>query len=64
MSTIVGDALLSPAFLADGGFFYQQYCEVMWQECSSHPHEENIKFKPEPSLTEYLSTANDRLSWQ
>ncbi|KAG1853246.1 ATP-binding dynein motor region D5-domain-containing protein [Suillus tomentosus] len=48
----------------DGGFFYQQYCEVMWQECSSHPHEENIKFKPEPSLTEYLSTANDRLSWQ
>ncbi|KAI9513146.1 dynein heavy chain protein 1 [Russula earlei] len=64
MSTIVGDVLLSSAFLAYGGFFDQHYREVMWQEWVSHLTEANIKFKPELSFTEYLSTADDRLSWQ
>ena len=64
MSTIVGDVLLSAAFLAYGGFFDQHYREVMWQEWSGHLTEANIKFKPELSFTEYLSTADDRLSWQ
>ncbi|KAJ8521794.1 hypothetical protein ONZ45_g1564 [Pleurotus djamor] len=64
MSTIVGDVLLSAAFLAYGGFFDQHYREVMWQEWSNHLIEANIKFKLELSLTEYLSTADDRLSWQ
>lgn len=64
MSTIVGDVLLSAAFLAYGGFFDQHYREVMWQEWSSHLAEANIKFKPELSFTEYLSTADDRLNWQ
>ncbi|KII86419.1 hypothetical protein PLICRDRAFT_44012 [Plicaturopsis crispa FD-325 SS-3] len=64
MSTIVGDVLLSAAFLAYGGFFDQHYREVMWQEWSNHLAEANIKFKPELSLTEYLSSADDRLSWQ
>ncbi len=36
MSTIVGDVLLSAAFLAYGGFFDQHYREVMWQEWSNH----------------------------
>ncbi|KAI9572626.1 dynein heavy chain and region D6 of dynein motor-domain-containing protein [Boletus coccyginus] len=64
MSTIVGDVLLSAAFLAYGGFFDQHYREVMWQDWSNHLLEANVKFKPELSLTEYLSTADDRLSWQ
>ncbi|KAF6766456.1 dynein [Ephemerocybe angulata] len=64
MSTIVGDVLLSAAFLAYGGFFDQHYREVMWQEWSNHLTEANLKFKPELSFTEYLSTADDRLSWQ
>ncbi|KAI4519311.1 dynein heavy chain [Schizophyllum commune Loenen D] len=64
MSTIVGDVLLSAAFLAYGGFFDQHYREVMWQGWSNHLSEANIKFKPELSFTEYLSTADDRLSWQ
>jgi dynein heavy chain 1, cytosolic len=64
MSTIVGDVLLSAAFLAYGGFFDQHYREIMWQEWSHHLSEANIKFKTELSLTEYLSTADDRLSWQ
>jgi dynein heavy chain 1 len=64
MSTIVGDVLLSSAFLAYGGFFDQHYREVMWQEWSTHLTDANLKFKPELSLSEYLSTADDRLSWQ
>ncbi|KAF8634008.1 hypothetical protein AX15_001182 [Amanita polypyramis BW_CC] len=64
MSTIVGDVLLSAAFLAYGGFFDQHYREVMWQEWSNHLTEANIKYKSELSFTEYLSTADDRLSWQ
>ncbi|EGO28454.1 hypothetical protein SERLADRAFT_445906 [Serpula lacrymans var. lacrymans S7.9] len=64
MSTIVGDVLLSAAFLAYGGFFDQHYREVMWQEWSNHLSEANITFKPELSLVEYLSSADDRLSWQ
>lgn len=64
MSTIVGDVLLSAAFLAYGGFFDQHYREVMWQEWSNHLSEAHVKFKPELSLSEYLSTADDRLNWQ
>ncbi|KAG7090771.1 Cytoplasmic dynein 1 heavy chain 1 [Marasmius oreades] len=64
MSTIVGDVLLSAAFLAYAGFFDQHYRELMWQEWSHHLAEANIKFKTELSLSEYLSTADDRLSWQ
>ncbi|THH01513.1 hypothetical protein EW026_g1200 [Hermanssonia centrifuga] len=64
MSTIVGDVLLSAGFLAYAGFFDQQYREMMWQEWSTHLADANIKFKTELSLPEYLSTADDRLSWQ
>lgn len=64
MSTIVGDVLLSAAFLAYGGFFDQHYREIMWQEWSSHLADANIQFKQELVFTEYLSTADDRLSWQ
>jgi dynein heavy chain 1 len=64
MSTIVGDVLLSAAFLAYGGFFDQQYREGMWNEWMSHLQEANIKFKTELGFNEYLSTADDRLSWQ
>lgn len=64
MSTIVGDVLLSAAFLAYGGFFDQHYREVMWQDWSNHLIDANVKFKHELSFTEYLSTADDRLNWQ
>ncbi|KAF8602688.1 dynein heavy chain [Ceratobasidium sp. AG-I] len=64
MSTIVGDVLLSAAFLAYGGFFDQHYREVMWQEWSAHLADAGISYKPELALPEYLSTADDRLGWQ
>ncbi|MBW0465869.1 hypothetical protein O181_005584 [Austropuccinia psidii MF-1] len=64
MSTIAGDVLLSSAFMTYGGFFDQSYREAMWQGWADHLNQANLKFKPELSLTEYLSTADDRLGWQ
>jgi dynein heavy chain 1 len=64
MGTIVGDVLLSAAFLAYGGYFDQQYREILLNKWTSHLVNANIQFKQELSLTEYLSSADDRLSWQ
>ncbi|KAG9288876.1 hypothetical protein G9A89_001252 [Geosiphon pyriformis] len=63
MGTIVGDVLLSAAFLAYGGYFDQQYREILLNKWTSHLVNANISFKQELALTEYLSTADDRLSW-
>ncbi|RIA96574.1 dynein heavy chain [Glomus cerebriforme] len=64
MGTIVGDVLLSAAFLAYGGYFDQQYREILVNKWTGHLVKANIQFKQELSLTEYLSSADDRLSWQ
>lgn len=64
MSTIIGDALLSAAFLTYAGFFDQQYREMLWLSWVDHLQHVNIKFKSELSFADYLSTADDRLSWQ
>lgn len=64
MGTIVGDVLLSAAFLAYGGYFDQQYRELLLQKWTNHLIAAGIQFKQDMSLTEYLSTADDRLSWQ
>ncbi|SCV72617.1 BQ2448_4154 [Microbotryum intermedium] len=64
MSTVAGDVLLSAAFLAYAGYFDQHYRESMWSGWTSHLAEAGIEFKPELSLSEYLSTADDRLSWR
>ncbi|KAL1922601.1 uncharacterized protein VTP21DRAFT_10140 [Calcarisporiella thermophila] len=64
MATIVGDVLLSAAFLAYGGYFDQQYRELLFGKWTDHLLQADIRFKQEISLTEYLSTADDRLSWQ
>lgn len=64
MGTIVGDVLLSAAFLAYGGYFDQQYREILLHKWTDHLYKANIQYKSDVSLTEYLSTADDRLSWQ
>lgn len=64
MGTIVGDVLLAAAFMAYGGYFDQQYRDILMQKWMDHLLAANIQFKHEVSLTEYLSTADERLSWQ
>lgn len=64
MGTIVGDVLLSAAFLAYGGYFDQQYRELLLAKWTDHLVAASIQFKQDMALTEYLSSADDRLSWQ
>ena len=64
MGTIVGDVLLSAAFLAYGGFFDQHYRQIMRREWTDHLLAANISFKPELAMSRFLSTADERLEWQ
>ncbi|RKP08503.1 dynein heavy chain [Thamnocephalis sphaerospora] len=64
MATIVGDVLLSAAFMAYGGYFDQHYREMLSSRWSEHLVESSILFKKDLSLTEYLSSADERLGWQ
>ncbi|OCF56381.1 dynein heavy chain 1, cytosolic [Kwoniella mangroviensis CBS 10435] len=64
MGTIVGDVLISAAFLAYSGFFDQRYRELMRREWMDHLSEAGIHFKNDLALSEFLSTADERLSWQ
>ncbi|KAJ3107335.1 Cytoplasmic dynein 1 heavy chain 1, partial [Phlyctochytrium bullatum] len=64
MSTIVGDVIISSAFLAYGGFFDQQYREALLSKWMNHLDNAGIHFKADLSITDYLSTADERLVWQ
>ncbi|KAI9324197.1 ATP-binding dynein motor region D5-domain-containing protein [Zopfochytrium polystomum] len=64
MGTIVGDVLLSSAFLAYGGYFDQQYRSVLLNKWMGHLTAAGIQYKQEISIPEHLSTADERLSWQ
>ncbi|KAL7751554.1 dynein heavy chain [Sorochytrium milnesiophthora] len=64
MSTIVGDVLLSAAFLAYAGYFDQQNREMLFHKWADQLHKSRIQFKQDLALVEYLSTADNRLSWQ
>ncbi|GJN87844.1 hypothetical protein Rhopal_000799-T1 [Rhodotorula paludigena] len=63
MSTVAGDVLLSAAFVAYAGYFDQHYRQSMWHGWATHLADAGIKHKPELSLSEYLSTADERLEW-
>lgn len=63
MGTIVGDVLLSAAFLAYAGYFNQQYRESLFKNWSDHLSKAGLFFKSDVSLSDYLSTADERLSW-
>lgn len=64
MRTIVGDVLISAAFLAYSGFFDQHYRDLMRREWTDHLAEAGISFKGDLALSEFLSTADERLGWQ
>ncbi|KAJ3124711.1 hypothetical protein HK098_000907 [Nowakowskiella sp. JEL0407] len=64
MGTIIGDVLLSSAFIAYAGYFDQVHRESLLQNWMTHMDKAKILYKQDLSLTEYLSTADERLDWQ
>lgn len=63
METIIGDVFLAAAFLAYSGLFDQQYRRSMLEDWSLHLSASGIAYKSENSLSEYLSTADERQQW-
>ncbi|KAF2010197.1 cytoplasmic dynein-like protein 1 heavy chain 1 [Aaosphaeria arxii CBS 175.79] len=64
IDTIVGDVLVAAAFMAYGGYYDQQYRKTMTEDWYHHLSLSGISFKTPNPITEYLSTADERLSWQ
>lgn len=64
MSTIIGDTLLSAAFIAYGGYFDQHYRSNLFSTWCQHLTAANIQFRPDIARTEYLSNPDERLRWQ
>ncbi|KAF8253571.1 hypothetical protein K440DRAFT_576363 [Wilcoxina mikolae CBS 423.85] len=64
IGTLVGDVLVSAAFLAYSGLYDQQYRKAMADDWFNHLHLSGIEFKQHNPITEYLSTADQRLAWQ
>lgn len=64
IGTLVGDVIVSAAFLAYGGLYDQQYRRAMSDDWLQHLHLSGIQFKQHNPVTEYLSTADERLLWQ
>ncbi|PHH56049.1 Dynein heavy chain, cytoplasmic [Ceratocystis fimbriata CBS 114723] len=64
ISTLVGDVLVAAAFLAYGGLYDQTFRRSMLDDWLGQLHLSGIKAKPHNPVTEYLSTADERLGWQ
>lgn len=63
MSTIVGDVLLTSAFMAYAGYYDQAMRNNLFNTWMSHLQSANIKFKDDLARIEYLSNADERLQW-
>lgn len=63
MSTVIGDSLLSAAFLAYTGFFDQHYRDMLMQKWIDYLNLLGIKHKQNLSVIEYLSHPDERLFW-
>ncbi|KAH7328045.1 dynein heavy chain, N-terminal region 1-domain-containing protein [Stachybotrys elegans] len=64
ISTLVGDVLVAAAFLAYGGLYDQTFRKSMMDDWFHQLHLSGIQFKTPNPVTEYLSTADERLGWQ
>ncbi|XP_077296363.1 dynein heavy chain, cytoplasmic isoform X2 [Arctopsyche grandis] len=64
MSTIVGDVLLSAAFIAYGGYFDQHYRQSLFSTWLAHLQKAGLRYRQDIARTEYLSNPDERLRWQ
>ncbi|XP_053373809.1 cytoplasmic dynein 1 heavy chain 1-like isoform X4 [Mercenaria mercenaria] len=64
MATIIGDVLISSAFMAYAGYFDQKMRRNLFSVWSHHLQKASIQFRSDLARTEYLSNADERLRWQ
>ena len=64
ISTIVGDVLVAAAFLAYSGLYDQQFRKAMIDDWLGQLTLSGINYKVLNPMTEYLSSADERLKWQ
>ncbi|XP_077870638.1 cytoplasmic dynein 1 heavy chain 1-like [Saccoglossus kowalevskii] len=64
MATIIGDVLLSSAFMSYAGYFDQQMRQNLFTSWCSHLQQAMLHFRSDIARTEYLSNADERLRWQ
>ncbi|CAD5206375.1 unnamed protein product [Bursaphelenchus okinawaensis] len=63
MDTLVGDAVVSAAFLSYAGYYDQQLRSVLFHRWITHLEAGEIKYRNEIARIEYLSTVDERLEW-
>jgi dynein heavy chain 1 len=64
MSNVVGDCLISAAFLTYIGFFNQQFREALVDKWTERLRESKVEHTDPLAIVEYLSTPSERLRWQ
>ncbi|KAG8527498.1 uncharacterized protein KY384_007650 [Bacidia gigantensis] len=64
ISTIIGDVLIAAAFLAYSGLYDQQFRKAMVDDWLGQLALSGISYKMHNPITEYLSSADERLHWQ
>lgn len=64
ISTMVGDVLVAAAFLAYGGLYDQQFRKAMMEDWLEQLSLSGISYKQHNVLTEFLSTADERVRWE
>lgn len=64
IGTLVGDVVVAAAFLAYSGLYDQTFRKAMMEDWLHQLHLSGIQFKQHNPITEYLSTADERLGWQ
>ncbi|KAL8759989.1 MAG: hypothetical protein Q9199_000365 [Rusavskia elegans] len=64
IGTIVGDVLLASAALAYSGLYDQQFRKAVTDDWLGQLTLSGIEYKAPNPITEYLSTADERLKWQ
>uniref|UniRef100_A0AC35TT30 DHC_N1 domain-containing protein n=1 Tax=Rhabditophanes sp. KR3021 TaxID=114890 RepID=A0AC35TT30_9BILA len=63
METLIGDTLLSAAFLAYSGYYDQKLRDELFNKWFHNLQVNGVKFRNEIARIEYLSNVDDRLQW-
>ncbi|MCP9259196.1 Dynein heavy chain, cytoplasmic [Dirofilaria immitis] len=63
MDSLIGDALLSAAFLAYSGYYDQQLRDLLFHRWTAFVEQAEIKHRSDLARVEYLSSVDERLEW-